>query len=119
LSRYVEVARRAAKGGDRGAERAEIAALIELTVGEAPDERTVDRLLAVQAGLRSEQGELRKLLEDHAISPETYLARLERAMAGAMRENEAILGTERFLAVFGDAGRHPAGLVDREVFLGR
>jgi hypothetical protein len=115
----VAAARRAAATGDRDAERAEIAALIALSLSQEADERTVERLHAVQTAQRSQQSDLRKLLEDQAISPETYLARLGRALAGAMRENEAILGPERFRAVLGEAGRHPTGLVDREVFLGR
>ena len=51
------------------------------------------------------------------MPPEEYLGRLNAILKTMMDQMRAALGDERFNIVFGEAGEHPEGLVDRGTFM--
>jgi hypothetical protein len=96
---------------------AKLAALAEMALGHPLDQPTLNRLLAIQATLRVEQSKLVDLLDAGELTPDQYLTRLNSEVQRAMGENLKVLGEDRFQAIFGEAGRHPEGLVDRKLFM--
>ena len=95
----------------------ELAALVELGLGHRLEEQTFRALADIQADFRSQQRNLSAQLAENTLSPEDYLAQLNAAMASWMHRSEALVGSARFDAIFGESGRHPDGMIDRKVFL--
>jgi hypothetical protein len=95
----------------------ELRALVGLKLGQPLDETAFRALAAAQAEFRGRQHALHAALATGAMEPEDYLAKLDGELALWMKSSAAILGTERFNAIFGEAGAHPEGLIDRETFL--
>jgi hypothetical protein len=107
----------AASASEEARRLAELAALVEMALGEPLDRSTFDALAAIQAGLWRTRTDLSASLEAGAMTSQTYWARLNSALQSAMDQSRSLLGEKRFQAIFGDAGRHPEGLVHRETFL--
>jgi len=99
------------------ARRSELNALVTMNLGSPLDSRTFDSLALIQFELWATRNELNLGLDAGALSPEGYLARLNSALRVAMERSEGLLGRERFEAIFGETGRQPDKLVDRETFL--
>lgn len=95
----------------------EFISLVEAVLGELLDERTAYELSRIQAQLHARGDELTSLLDSGAMNPETYLGQHTEALRDAMKASETLLGRDRFLAIFGEAGDHPKGLFDRAAFL--
>lgn len=81
------------------------------------DEFTFARILFLVTTERAMQAWLAHQLQDKIISPEEYLDALTASMKFNMNLIDRILGRERFLKVFGEAGLHPEGMINRELFL--
>ena len=56
-------------------------------------------------------------LSCHAIDRASYMEGMRSISDYMMDQVEQLLGKKRFLAIYGDAGRHPDGLIDPEAFL--
>src|ERR1700674_1625243 len=95
----------------------ELLALAEKALGSRLDEGTRRSLRRIQRDFLSQQTQLVCVLDLGVISPEEYLGQLNVLMKGTMARMETALGRERFIAVFGDAGRHPERMVDRDAFM--
>ena len=95
----------------------EFLALAEAALGEPLDEQTACGLLLIQTQLRVRTDEMATLLRSGAMSRETYLKQNNIALRDAMKASEALLGRDRFLAIFGEAGDYPEGLIDGDAFL--
>jgi hypothetical protein len=96
---------------------AELAALVEMGLGRSLDEATFNELKKIQSNLWDTQTELNARLEAGTLSPEAYLSRINAALKTSLENSQSLLGDEQFDAIFGDAGRHPEGLIDRDTFL--
>jgi hypothetical protein len=94
----------------------ELSALVLLGLGRELDHPTFNQLANIQLYMRRTQKELRQALDAHQITPEAYLVKTNEALRVAMLISEKLLGKERFDAIFGEAGRHPEGLADRDAF---
>jgi hypothetical protein len=99
------------------ADVAKLAAMAEKALGHPLEPETLKLLLNAQSLMRQEQAALVRLFDAGEINADEYLARLTALTRAGMENNFAILGEARFLAIFGEAGLHPEGLVDRDVFL--
>jgi hypothetical protein len=95
----------------------ELGALVQLGLGHPLDAATFGVLVSLQARLRAAQSELALKLDAGLLLPEEYLDRLNVALQEWVSETRGVLGTDAFDAVFGDAGRNPTGLVDRDTFV--
>jgi hypothetical protein len=95
----------------------EFLAFAEAALGEPLGERTVCGLSLIQTQLRVRTDEMTALLRNGAMSREKYLEQHNIALRDAMKASEALLGRDRFLEVFGEAGDCPEGLIDRDAFL--
>lgn len=94
----------------------ELSQYVEATLGRPLDPRTFERLLAIQGELRAKQTRLSVLLKVRELSPDDYYLRLMEAIKSSMAECERLLGREIYDRLFGDAGRNPFGMADRDVF---
>ena len=106
-----------APGNQRSGEVIEFSAIAEATLGRPLEEKA--QLDAVQAELRGHQYGLIDRLQRGDITPDQYLSSFNGALKSATQKCRAILGETRFLQVFGEAGLHPEGLVDRATFMER
>jgi hypothetical protein len=97
---------------------AELAALVEMNLGRPLDRVTFRQLAEIEADLQMQQQRLADQLERGALEPDAYLARINKALAVSMERSVALLGNEQFNAIFGEAGRHPEGLIDPGGFRG-
>jgi hypothetical protein len=95
---------------------AELSALVHLRLGKELDDRTFRQLASIQWFMRKTQEDLRQALDLNQITPETYLTKFQDVLKQAMLESEKLLGTPRFDALFGKAGRQPEGIADRDAF---
>lgn len=95
----------------------ELAALVEMKLGEPLDKPTFMALAQIQTDLQTTQEELGARLESHSITPDTYLVRSDFELRRSMDLSRKLLGADRFKAIFGDFGLDPGGLIDRERFL--
>jgi hypothetical protein len=95
----------------------EFVAFAKATLGGDLDDKTAVALAIIQARLRIEADEMVARYDNGELSPEAYLEEHTVALRKAMKASEALLGRRRFLIVFGDAGDHPEGLIDRDKFL--
>lgn len=91
--------------------------LVEKSLGYKPSPEVMRMLLSARNELRTRQNVLENLLSDQKITKELYLDRLISALYKWSRRAQTILGNEQFFKVFGEAGFHPEGLIDRETFL--
>ncbi len=95
----------------------ELKALLKLQLNEEVTDKEFEALFEIQKTLRQSQGILVEQFAQKLITPEEYLDNVNALMKLFTWEAEQILGDKRFLQIFGEAGRHPEGLVDRETFL--
>ena len=95
----------------------ELAALVELGLGEPLPPDTFKCLAGIQAELWKSQDELAELLLNDGIGQSNYMTRLNISVRNAMDASERLLGRRRFRAIFGESGMNPVGLTDEEMFL--
>jgi hypothetical protein len=91
--------------------------LAEESIGRRLDPSTRRSLRRVQKDYSARQQRLVHALDVGALGPEEYLDRFNALLKTMMDRMRVILGEEQFLIVFGDAGNHPEGLVDRGMFM--
>ena len=91
--------------------------LAEGTLGHHLDEPTRRSLRKIQRDFSRRRAQLVRVLDLGLIPPEEYLDQLNAVLKKMMDRMRAALGEERFNVVFGEAGRHPEGLVDRSAFM--
>lgn len=101
---------------ERSELRAEFSELAELKLGKPLESQTLDALVDIQLRARRTQQQLAHRLEMHELSREAYLDRLNGGLQAAMKDCRALLGHGRFMAIFGEAGLYPEGLVDPQIF---
>jgi hypothetical protein len=110
---------RAAVIAEEVTQLAELSAMIEMALGRPLDQTTLSALLAIQTVLRQTQSALVSRLQNGELTPDQYLDQLNSTLKLAMDETRLLLGDEGFQAIFGEAGRHPAGLIQRDTFMER
>jgi hypothetical protein len=91
--------------------------LAEESLGLQLDENTRRSLRGIQKDYVRRQRQLVQALDVGAMPPEEYLDQLNALLKAMMERMRMALGEERFIIVFGDAGRHPESLVDRSTFM--
>ena len=91
--------------------------LAEGALGRQLDQNTRRSLRRAQRDYIARQQRLVQLLDIEVLSPEEYLDQLAVLLKDMMDRMRSVLGEERFLIVFGEAGRHPEGLIDRGMFM--
>jgi hypothetical protein len=96
---------------------AELAALVKLGLGRPLDASVFQALAVIQRRMRQGQRELLASLDSESINPETYLDLLTALHHRTQKAYLRVLGDEAFDAIFGEGGRHPEGMIEREVFL--
>ena len=91
----------------------------EKALGHPLDQAALKSLahIAANMGLQNTLAILIDALDNGTITPVEYLDKLNEAAKASMERNRTLLGDDVFLAVFGEAGLHPEGLVDRKAFL--
>jgi hypothetical protein len=87
--------------------------LASATLGDSLDLETRNSIADVETQFRARQSELITSLTAKEMSPDAYLAALNKCLELAMYE---ALGSHRFRAVFGEAGHYPDGLIDPDAF---
>jgi hypothetical protein len=107
---------RTAVAAQEATQVAEFAAIAEATLGTRLDQPTRENLVRIQSALQAEQARLAVILEAREISDEQYLTAVNSILALALRECRSLLGGERFMAIFGEAGFVPEGIIDPEAF---
>jgi hypothetical protein len=95
----------------------EFLVLAEGALGHRLDEPTRRSLRKIQRDFLRRQAQLVRILDLGVVAPEEYLDQLNALLKTMMDRMRAALGEERFNVVFGEAGRHPEGLVDRSTFM--
>jgi len=106
-----------APADDEATRLAELAALIEFSLGH-PLEPTEFSLLAdIQKSQRAADDNLARSLEQGEISPEDFMLRSDDISAEVMRKIFALLGAERYRLIFGDEPPDARGMFDKETFL--
>jgi hypothetical protein len=95
----------------------EFLALAESALGSRLDERTRRSLRNIQRDFARRQTQLVRVLDLGAMPSEEYLGQLNAILKTMMDRMRVTLGEERFNIVFGEAGKHPEGLVDRKMFM--
>jgi hypothetical protein len=95
----------------------ELTALIEAKLGKQLDKQTFGRLLNEQRKFRRDQDELARQLENGKLDRFQYLELFNELLRRMIAHNREILGTANFHMMYGEAGDHPEGLVDPDVFL--
>jgi hypothetical protein len=91
--------------------------LAEGALGRQLDQHTRRSLRSVQKNYMARQRQLIHSLDVGALAPEEYLDQLNALLKATMDRMQAILGEQQFFIVFGEAGRHPEGLIDRGTFM--
>jgi hypothetical protein len=99
------------------AQLTEFLALAENALGSRLDEGTRRALRKIQRDFVRRQTQLVRVLDLGAMPPEEYLSQFNAIIKTMMDQMRAKLGEERFNIVFGEAGTHPEGLVDRSTFM--
>jgi hypothetical protein len=95
----------------------EISALAEMALGHPLDASTRRSLQKIQRDFTRRQGRLVHNLDLGIVTSEEYLGQLNALLRSMMDRTQALLGDERFNAIFGEAGRYAEGLVDRGTFM--
>jgi hypothetical protein len=95
----------------------EFLALAERALGNRLESPTRQSLQKIQKDFMRRQTRLVHSLDLGIVTPEEYLAQFNVMLRSAMERMRVVLGEERFDIVFGEAGRHPEGLVDRGTFM--
>ena len=75
-----------------------------------------DDLTDIRDKLHADIADLVAQLDREIIGPEQYLDQLNAMFGKAMKDCEHRLGPKRFLELFGEAGRHPEDMVDKDTF---
>jgi hypothetical protein len=94
----------------------EISALAEMALGHPLDTSTRRSLQRIQRDFTRRQARLVHNLDSDIVTAEEYLGQLNALLRSMMDRTQALLGDERFNAIFGEAGRYPEGLVDSGTF---
>jgi hypothetical protein len=105
-----------AQGAQRGGEVLDFSAIAEATLGHPLEERARAQLQVIQAELRGAQFELIRRLQCGEITPDQYLGNFNNVLRSAMEKCRDLLGDKLFRDIFGEAGLHPEGLVDKNAF---
>lgn len=95
----------------------EFMALAESALGGQLDEGIRRALRRIQRDSSRRQTQLVHVFDLGAMPPDEYLDQLNAILKNMMDQMLIVLGEERFSVVFGEAGRHPEGLVDRGAFI--
>jgi hypothetical protein len=90
--------------------------LASATLGDSLDLETRNSIADVETQFRARQSELITSLTAKEMSPDAYLAALNKCLELAMRQMYEALGSHRFRVVFGEAGHYPDGLIDPDAF---
>jgi hypothetical protein len=91
--------------------------VVQAALGESLDQCTADEFLRIQVQLRSKADRLVADLDTGMLSREAFYDLHTELLREAMTASEKLLGHGRFMTVFGEAGKHPEGLIDRDAFL--
>ena len=92
--------------------------MAEKALGSRLDDGTRRSLRKIQRDFADHQKQLVRVFDLGAMPPEEYLSQFNAILKTLMDRMRSALGEERFMIVFGEAGRHPEGLVDRSTFMG-
>jgi hypothetical protein len=95
----------------------EISVLAEVALGHPLDAPTRRSLQKIQKDFSRRQARLVHNLDLGIVTSEEYLGQLNALLRSMMDRTQALLGDERFNAIFGEAGRYPESLVDRRTFM--
>jgi hypothetical protein len=95
----------------------EFLAFAKSTLGDSIDNKTAIALAKIQARLRVAVEQLITRYDKGELGAEAYLEEHTASLRDAMKASEALLGRQRFLRIFGEAGDCPEGLIDRDIFL--
>ena len=87
-----------------------------MRLGYQLDSSTFAQLARIQADLQQSQAKLTYALDNRTISPESYMDEVSRLLQTSMTRSRDLLGDTQFVALFGDAGRHPEAIIDRDAF---
>jgi len=96
----------------------ELSALVEMGLGHPLDPPTLNALFVIQTALRKDQSGLVTRLDAGELTSHQYVDQLTLILQSAMAESQKLLGDERFRLIFGEAGRHPESIIDRDRFVG-
>lgn len=97
-------------------QRQDLAELVESSLGGPLDKDTFEGLYVIQKEMRFAQEILVMQFDKKILSSEGYLERFNNLLLTAMTDSRTLLGDERFMKIFGEAGLHPEGMVDRQKF---
>ncbi len=92
--------------------------LVVQGLGHPLDDDTFSKLADIQLRMRNEHEKICNLLALRYITRFEFLDRSEENFRKMFNEAHEFLGNETFVAIFGEAGMHPEGMIDREAFLG-
>jgi hypothetical protein len=106
-------------GSQQNTQLAELSAMVEAALGHRMDQETLFSLFAIQTDLQRADAISVARLEAGEITPDQYLDQVNASLRSAMNQSKALLGEQRFHAIFGEAGNHPEGLIDRYTFMER
>lgn len=95
----------------------EFLVLAEGALGSQLDQDTRRSLRKIQRDFLRRQAQLIRILDLGVMPPEEYLDQFNALLKTMMDRMRVTLGEERFNIVFGEAGSHPEGLVDRSTFM--
>lgn len=97
----------------------ELQELVNRGLGHSLDDDTFSKLADIQLRMQTNNDTVSKLLElKYKMTKEECLNQFNDNAKKMMTEALELLGEEKFLAIFGETGLHPEGLIDREIFLG-
>jgi hypothetical protein len=97
-------------------QRQALAKLVEKALGRPLDIDKFEGLFSVQKEMRFQQSLLVAEFDRKALSSEGYLERLSNLTLSATTQIRTLLGDELFIKIFGEAGLHPEGIVNRQKF---
>jgi hypothetical protein len=106
-------------GSQQNSQLAELSAMVETALGYRIDQETIVALFAIQTDLQRADSISVARLEAGEITPDQYLDQVNANLQSAMNQSKALLGEQRFQAIFGEAGDHPEGLIHRYTFMER
>ena len=79
-------------------------------------EKLIEDLFEVQLDLRTEQDKLVRLMDSGEISRESYFNNFNRMLRYSLLRSRELLGEKDFIAVYGEDGLSPEGVIDPEIF---
>lgn len=95
----------------------ELAMLVRSTPGLILSEHHFSALAEIQGRLWKAEDDLGALLDNEEITPETFAERSIECTTVCMEQCEKLIGRDNFDLLFGEAGRSPAGIMDRDTFV--